>query len=80
MQSKELDRNLGVKPIKIDLHNGLNPCFGNHQQCSPDICSTTKGRPVVLENLPVQEPAAQSHLEDEVEPEENDEPACKSYL
>ncbi len=79
MRSKEPDRKNGVKLLKKDLQNGPNHCFGNHQRCSPDFCSTAKGRPVVLENHPLHEPATQSHLEEEVEPEE-DELACKFYL
>ncbi len=33
MWSKEPDRKLGVKFLKIDLQNGPNHCFGNHQLC-----------------------------------------------
>ncbi len=36
---------------------------------SPYFCSTTKGRPVVLEKLSVRGQVAQSHVEDEVKPE-----------
>ena len=42
MRSTELDRKVGVKLLKRDLMNGPNHCFGNHNQCSPDFCSTIR--------------------------------------
>ncbi len=79
MRSTEPDRRLGVKLLKLDLQNGPNHCFGNHQRCSPDFFSIAKGRCVVLENPPVQETAAQSHQDEELELED-DELACKCMI
>ena len=42
MRSSELDRQLGIKLLKRDLTNGLNHCFGNHNFCSPDFCTTAR--------------------------------------
>ncbi len=79
MRSKEPDRRLGVKLLRADLKNGPNHCFGNHQLCNPDFCSSAKNRLLASENPPVQEAAAQSNPEKELELEE-DELACKSSL
>ena len=42
MRSKEVDRREGIKLLKRDLWNGPNHCFGNHQHCSPDFCTTAR--------------------------------------
>ena len=42
MRSKHEDRKVGVRLLRQDLVNGPNHCFGNHQKCSPDFCSTAK--------------------------------------
>ena len=44
MRSKEVDRRVGIGLLKKDLLNGPNHCFGNHQNCSADFCSTAKDR------------------------------------
>ena len=44
MRSSEQDRQLGVKLLKRDLTNGPNHCFGNHDHCSPDFCTTARER------------------------------------
>ncbi len=44
MRSKEVDRKVAVRQLKKDLLNGPNHCFGNHEHCSPDFCSTAKDR------------------------------------
>ena len=44
MRSSELDRQLGIKLLKRDLTNGSDHCFGNHNFCSPDFCTTARDR------------------------------------
>ncbi len=66
MRSKESDRKLGVRLLKTDLKNGPNHCFGNHNQCSPDFCSTAKDR---LQDQPHNSRPPQEMLS----PDENDE-------
>lgn len=44
MRSTEADRSTGVKLLKRDLTNAPNHCFGHHNQCSPDFCSTARDR------------------------------------
>lgn len=44
MRSRESDRKLGVRLLKADLKNGPSHCFGHHSNCSPDFCSSTRGR------------------------------------
>jgi len=41
---KEVNRKAAVRQLRKDLISGPNHCFGNHQHCSPDFCSTTKER------------------------------------
>ncbi len=41
MRSKEPDRKKAVKLLERDLINGPNHCFGIHDACSSDFCSTT---------------------------------------
>lgn len=52
MRSKEVDRSVGVRLLKRDLLNGPNHCFGNHQHCSPDFCSTAKDQLQLLQGTP----------------------------
>ena len=42
MRSKELDRAKAVKLLEKDLINGPNHCFGIHDACSSDFCSTAR--------------------------------------
>ncbi len=44
MRSKETDRKKAVKLLKQDLINGPSHCFGIHDRCSPDFCSTVQQR------------------------------------
>lgn len=44
MRSANSDRAVGVRLLKRDLLNGPNHCFGNHNHCSPDFCSTVRDR------------------------------------
>lgn len=44
MRSKDLDRKKAVKLLERDLINGPNHCFGLHDACSSDFCSTAKDR------------------------------------
>ena len=44
MRSKEPDRKKAVKLLERDLINGPNHCFGIHDGCSPDFCSTVRQR------------------------------------
>ena len=44
MRSSELDRLLEIKLLKRDLTNEPNHCFGNHNFCSPDFCTTARDR------------------------------------
>ena len=53
MRSKEPDRKVGVKKLKRDLLNGPDHCFGHHNHCSPDFCSTAKDRISKLQHVPV---------------------------
>lgn len=40
MRSKEVDFNKAVKLLQQDLVNGPLHCFGHHEHCSPDFCTT----------------------------------------
>ena len=42
MRSKEPDRKKAIKLLERDLINGPLHCFGQHDQCSPDFCSTAQ--------------------------------------
>ena len=44
MRSRDTDCKKAVKLLKEDLTNGPNHCFGIHDKCSPDFCSTAQGR------------------------------------
>ena len=44
MRSKEADRKKAIKLLKEDLTNGPNHCFGIHDRCSTDFCSTAQAR------------------------------------
>ena len=44
MRSKEPDRKKAVRLLEKDLINGPNHCFGVHDACSSDFCSTAKER------------------------------------
>ncbi len=44
MRSCEKDRQLAESMLKRDLTNGPNHCFGNHDNCSPDFCTTARER------------------------------------
>lgn len=40
MRSKEPDRKKAIELLERDLINGPLHCFGEHDRCSPDFCST----------------------------------------
>ena len=40
MRSQEPDRNVVARLLERDLLNGPFHCFGYHDKCSPDFCST----------------------------------------
>ena len=42
MRSKESDKSRALKSLERDLINGPFHCFGHHDRCSPDFCSTSK--------------------------------------
>ena len=42
MRSKEPDRKKAVKLLEQDLKNGPYHCFGHHENCSPDFCTTVR--------------------------------------
>ena len=42
MRSSELDGQLLIKLLKRGLTNGPNHCFGYHNFCSPDFCTTAR--------------------------------------
>lgn len=42
MRSKEPDRKKAIKLLERDLLNGPLHCFGQHDKCSPDFCSTAR--------------------------------------
>ncbi len=44
MRSQESDRRVGIRLLKADLKNGPSHCFGHHDKCSPDFCSTARDR------------------------------------
>ena len=46
MRSREPDRKKAVRLLEKDLINGPNHCFGLHDACSSDFCSTAKQRQV----------------------------------
>ena len=53
MQSKEPDRAKAIKQLEKDFINGPLHCFGQHDKCGPDFCSTAREK--VQQSLPVQE-------------------------
>lgn len=42
MRSQEEDRNVAARLLERDLLNGPFHCFGYHNKCSPDFCSTAR--------------------------------------
>ena len=40
MRSQEPNRNVAARLLEQDLLNGPFHCFGYHNKCSPDFCST----------------------------------------
>ena len=40
MRSQEADRNVAARLLEQDLLDGPFHCFGYHDKCSPDFCST----------------------------------------
>ena len=46
MRSREPDRKKAVRLLEKDHTNGPNHCFGLHDACSSDFCSTAKQRQV----------------------------------
>ena len=44
MRSKELNRAEAIKKLEADLRNGPLHCFGVHDKCSPDFCTTARER------------------------------------
>ncbi len=44
MRSREPNRKTAIKRLERDLINGPNHCFGIHDACSSDFCSTAKKR------------------------------------
>ena len=42
MRSKESNRHEAIKALARDLLNGPFHCFGQHDKCSPDFCSTVR--------------------------------------
>ena len=86
MRSKEVDRREGIKLLKRDLLNGPNHCFGNHQHCSPDFCTTARERLQLLPDSPVPGTSAPldntvevSAVEDDIH-DESDDLACKFFI
>ena len=44
MRSKEVDFNKAIKLLEKDLINGLYHCFGHHDNCSTDFCTTARDK------------------------------------
>ena len=44
MRSSEMDRAQAIKKLQADLKNGPYHCFGMHENCSADFCTTVKER------------------------------------
>ena len=44
MRSQEEDTRQAVKSLERDLINGPRHCFGYHDNCSADFCSTARER------------------------------------
>ena len=42
MRSKDTNRKQAIKSLERDLLNGPYHCFGQHDRCSPDFCSTVR--------------------------------------
>lgn len=42
MRSREVDISRGIKLLEQDLINGPLHCFGHHDRCSPDFCTTAR--------------------------------------
>ena len=80
MRSRESDRLLGIRLLKADLKNGPNHCFGHHNNCSPDFCSSARDR---LQNdhltQEVQTPVATVTADDDAG-DTDDQVACKLDL
>ncbi len=89
MHSKEPDRKKAIKLLERDLINGPLHCFGLHDNCSPDFCSTVKEKlnqssPVLQSDDPA---ALQSDETDDNPVVIDDDPdsdiigkSCTSYL
>lgn len=60
MRSREPDRKKAVKLLERDLINGPNHCFGHHDACSSDFCSTVKERQQLKEASSTQEATCDS--------------------
>ena len=81
MRSRESDRRLGVRLLKIDLKNGPSHCFGNHNHCSPDFCSTAKDRLHNGHPIPeTQAPVASSTSGNDTTEEDDHNLTCKLDL
>ena len=52
MRSKDTNRKQTIKSLEKDLLNGPYHCFGQHDRCSPDFCSTV--RDTLHQTSPVQ--------------------------
>ena len=44
MRSKETNTRCAMKKLEQDLINGPRHCFGHHDHCSKDFCSTVRER------------------------------------
>ena len=65
MRSKEDDRSKALQSLERDLINGPMHCFGHHDHCSPDFCSTARER---VQQPTVSEGEAESNdADDEVD-------------
>ena len=48
MRSTESDRSKAITKLRKDLLNGPRHCFGHHDHCSPDFCTTAREKSNVL--------------------------------
>ena len=68
MRSREPDPKKALELLKKDLVNGPRHCFGLHQFCSPDFCTTAREQqeqtsPVSSSFTPSSSPSAENRSE-----------------
>ena len=64
MRSKEPDKKQALQSLQRDMINSPMHCFGHHQHCSPDFCTSAKEKQ--------QQVSSSSVTEDHIVPNEDD--------